>query len=155
MAPKRIQQAAGAKPGGGGKMQKRAPPETLAEYREATGKPQATQATFDRVLQGRAYDRKKAAVRSVECIGIWAVREFMWPMPYWTLSAAPPVKLSVFWFRLSSHSLRGCAAGRKAADCGGRGRIARTGQASGAPLMKSILWPCWTATAHAGGQNRM
>ncbi len=102
MAPKRIHQAAGAKPGGGGKKQKRAPPETLAEYREATGKPQATQATFNRVLRGRAYDRKKAAVRSVVCIGIWAVCDFMWPLPYRTLSAAPPVKLSVFWFRLSS-----------------------------------------------------
>lgn len=44
MAPTRSNAAAGTKPGGGGNKQKRTPPETLAEYREATANPQATQA---------------------------------------------------------------------------------------------------------------
>lgn len=44
MAPTRSNAAAGTKPGGGGNKQKRTPPETLAEYWEATANPQATQA---------------------------------------------------------------------------------------------------------------
>ncbi len=95
MAPKRSQQAAGAKPDGGGKKQKRAPPETLAEYREATGKPEASKRAFN-VLKKRQNDRRKAEVSAVVRVGIWAVCEFMWPLPYRTLSAAPPVKPPVF-----------------------------------------------------------